>query len=123
MQRRLVFKVMVLLMIANGFPVIGGMLFGAQFERPVDQGVVFVDGRPVFGQSKTLRGVVLSLVATTVSAPLLGFTWIHGLVIASAAMAGDLLSSCLKRRLSLPPSSRATGIDQIPEKACCRRWR
>ncbi len=30
-------------------------------------------------------------------------------------MAGDLLSSFLKRRLALAPSSRATGIDQIPE--------
>jgi len=31
------------------------------------------------------------------------------------AMVGDLLSSFLKRRLKLPPSSRATGLDQIPE--------
>lgn len=30
-------------------------------------------------------------------------------------MAGDLFSSFLKRRLHLPPSSRATGLDQIPE--------
>jgi hypothetical protein len=30
-------------------------------------------------------------------------------------MAGDLLSSFLKRRLGLAPSSRATGLDQIPE--------
>jgi CDP-archaeol synthase len=35
--------------------------------------------------------------------------------MASAAMIGDLSSSFLKRRLNLPPSSRATGIDQIPE--------
>lgn len=31
------------------------------------------------------------------------------------AMAGDLLSSFLKRRLKFQPSSRATGLDQIPE--------
>jgi CDP-2,3-bis-(O-geranylgeranyl)-sn-glycerol synthase len=30
-------------------------------------------------------------------------------------MAGDLLSSFLKRRLGLPPSSKASGFDQIPE--------
>jgi hypothetical protein len=30
-------------------------------------------------------------------------------------MAGDLLSSFIKRRLDRPPSSRATGLDQIPE--------
>ena len=30
-------------------------------------------------------------------------------------MAGDLLSSFVKRRLNLPPSSKATGLDQLPE--------
>jgi hypothetical protein len=30
-------------------------------------------------------------------------------------MAGDLLSSFIKRRLDRPPSSRATGLDHIPE--------
>ena len=30
-------------------------------------------------------------------------------------MAGDLFSSFVKRRLNLAPSSRATGLDQIPE--------
>jgi len=30
-------------------------------------------------------------------------------------MAGDLLSSFLKRRLALAPSSQAIGLDQIPE--------
>jgi hypothetical protein len=30
-------------------------------------------------------------------------------------MAGDALSSFIKRRLDLPSSSRATGLDQIPE--------
>ena len=37
------------------------------------------------------------------------------LLCASAAMVGDVSSSFLKRRLNLRPSSRATGIDQIPE--------
>ena len=115
MQWRLVFKIVVLLTIANGLPIIGGKLFGTQFDQPVDGGVIFVDGRPVFGQSKTIRGVVLSLLATTASARVLGFPWVCGLVVASVSMSGDLISSFSKRRLSLPPSSRATGIDQIPE--------
>jgi len=36
-------------------------------------------------------------------------------VVATTAMAGDLLSSFLKRRLALQPSSQAVGLDQIPE--------
>jgi hypothetical protein len=35
--------------------------------------------------------------------------------VALLAMAGDLLSSFLKRRRGLPPSSQALGLDQIPE--------
>ena len=30
-------------------------------------------------------------------------------------MAGDLLSSFIKRRLGWPPSSMALGLDQVPE--------
>ena len=30
-------------------------------------------------------------------------------------MTGDLVSSFVKRRIDLPPSSRASGLDQMPE--------
>jgi CDP-2,3-bis-(O-geranylgeranyl)-sn-glycerol synthase len=46
---------------------------------------------------------------------LLGLTLKIGFVVATTAMAGDLLSSFLKRRLGLQPSSQAVGLDQIPE--------
>ena len=115
MQWLLISKLVILLAVANGVPVIAVKLFGRYCNQPLDGGFVFIDGRPVFGRSKTIRGVVLSLVAATASAPLLGLPWTSGLVVASVAMSGDLLSSFLKRRLSLPPSSRASGIDQIPE--------
>ena len=46
---------------------------------------------------------------------MIALDWKIGLVVASMAMAGDLLSSFLKRKLRFQPSSRATGLDQIPE--------
>jgi CDP-2,3-bis-(O-geranylgeranyl)-sn-glycerol synthase len=46
---------------------------------------------------------------------LLGLEWRIGAVVGTFAMAGDLLSSFCKRRLGLPPSSPALGLDQIPE--------
>jgi CDP-2,3-bis-(O-geranylgeranyl)-sn-glycerol synthase len=46
---------------------------------------------------------------------ILGFAWTTGLVLGLAAMAGDLISSFLKRRMGLRPSSMALGLDQIPE--------
>ncbi len=35
--------------------------------------------------------------------------------MAIVSMAGDLFSSFLKRRMNLPPSSQAIGLDQVPE--------
>jgi CDP-2,3-bis-(O-geranylgeranyl)-sn-glycerol synthase len=75
----------------------------------------FVDGRPLFGRSKTIRGLVLSILVTTALAPLVGVEFEIGFAVALTAMAGDLFSSFLKRRMNLPPSSQAFGLDQIPE--------
>jgi CDP-2,3-bis-(O-geranylgeranyl)-sn-glycerol synthase len=55
------------------------------------------------------------VLAATASASLIGLGWSIGLLVGSFAMAGDLFSSFCKRRLGLPSSSRASGLDQIPE--------
>jgi CDP-2,3-bis-(O-geranylgeranyl)-sn-glycerol synthase len=110
-----VLRLLVLLALANGTPLIAKKLLGARWAVPADAGMSFVDGRPLFGASKTIRGIVLAALATTLGAPLLGVSWRLGLVVGLAAMAGDLFSSFIKRRLNLPPSSRASGLDQIPE--------
>jgi len=53
------------------------------------------DGKPLFGASKTIRGVVLAVAATTLVAPLVGLPWKIGALVAVFAMIGDLLSSFL----------------------------
>jgi CDP-diglyceride synthetase len=106
---------MALLTIANGTPLIAKKIFGRHFARPLDAGVTFFDQRSLFGSSKTLRGILLSILVTTASCPLVGVAPGVGTVAASAAMAGDLFSSFVKRRLNLPPSSQALGLDQVPE--------
>ncbi len=111
----LIMQFVALLTLANGAPVIAKWLLGTLFDQPLDCGAVLSDGQPLFGKSKTIRGVALSIAATTALAPLLGFDWKVGLMAAAIAMLGDLLSSFVKRRLCLQPSSRATGLDQIPE--------
>ncbi len=73
------------------------------------------DGQPLFGASKTIRGVFLAVLATAVAAGLGGLGCKIGALVGSAAMSGDLFSSFLKRRLGLPVSSRAVGLDQVPE--------
>jgi CDP-2,3-bis-(O-geranylgeranyl)-sn-glycerol synthase len=45
----------------------------------------------------------------------MGFPFQLGIWIGSTAMLGDLFSSFIKRRLDVPSSGKATGLDQIPE--------
>jgi CDP-archaeol synthase len=108
-------QLLVLLTLANGSPVIATRIFGEKFAIPIDGNARFVDGRPLLGASKTIRGIVVSLLVTALGAILLGLQFWLGLLVASTAMVGDLLSSFLKRRCHLASSSKATGLDQIPE--------
>jgi len=110
-----ILQLMILLTLANGTPVVANKIFGRRFAWPLDAGIKFFDGRPLLGASKTIRGIVLSLLVSAAGAPLMGLDARIGVIVAATAMAGDLLSSFVKRRLDLPPSSRATGLDQIPE--------
>ena len=107
-------QLLALLALANGSPVIAKRIFGENYAVPIDGNARFVDGRALLGPSKTIRGVVVSLLVTALGAILFGLQPWLGLLVASTAMAGDLLSSFLKRRLHLAPSSKATGLDQIP---------
>lgn len=106
---------MVLLTLANGTPVVVKKVLGQSLALPLDGGLAFLDGRPLFGPSKTIRGIVFSVLVTALGAPLIGLDWSVGAIVAAAAMAGDLCSSFVKRRLNFPPSSRALGLDQLPE--------
>jgi CDP-archaeol synthase len=115
MQPILLFQLLVLVAVANGAALVAKKVLGEAFASPLDGGAVFIDGQPLLGPSKTIRGILVSLVATPIAAALMGLGWEVGAVVAIAAMAGDLLSSFVKRRLGLAPSSMAIGLDQIPE--------
>lgn len=104
-----------LLVVANGAPIVATRLLGRRLSRPVDGGAMFRDGQPLFGRSKTVRGLVASVAATALAARILGLSATSGAIIAALAMAGDLLSSFLKRRITLAPSARAIGLDYFPE--------
>jgi CDP-2,3-bis-(O-geranylgeranyl)-sn-glycerol synthase len=104
-----------LLALANSTPLFAKKIFGNRFAQPLDGGLAFFDGRPLFGRSKTVRGLLASLLATTAGALLIGLPPAIGAIAAATAMAGDLFSSFLKRRLGMAPSSQALGLDQVPE--------
>jgi len=108
-------ELLLLLVIANGVPVVATAVCGDWGARPLDGGRVLADGHRVLGDSKTWRGVLLSPLATGASAALLGLPVGVGVVVGVGAMLGDLLSSFAKRRLGVPSSGMMLGLDQIPE--------
>jgi CDP-diglyceride synthetase len=125
MHAQLIVQLLILLALANGTPVIAKKLLGNRLARPLDGGALFFDGQPIFGKSKTIRGIVLSVAAATCLAPLVGASYRMGALVAATAMVGDLLSSFTKRRLVLQESSQAIGLDQVPESllpALACRW-
>lgn len=106
---------LLLLMVANGAPILAQRLLGRRLDWPLDGGLVLSDQQRLLGRSKTVRGVVSALLLTPVAALVLGEpAWLGGL-LALGAMVGDALSSFVKRRLGRPASSQALGLDQIPE--------
>lgn len=119
-------KLLLLVMVANGAPILAKRILGGRWAWPIDANRVFPDGRPVLGPAKTVRGVLVALAAGTVAAPFLGLGAATGAVAGAAAMAGDLLSSFLKRRLGIAPSRKAPGLDQVPESLfpvlACKPW-
>jgi len=109
-------QLLLLLLVANGAPIIARNLLGEHFTTPVDLGAVLKrDQRRVFGPSKTIRGILAALLITPVFAHLIGIGWFVGLFMALYAMLGDLLSSFIKRRTNIESSGMALGLDQIPE--------
>lgn len=108
-------RLLLLLAVANSAPIATRRLLGARWSVPLDGGLRFFDGRPLLGPSKTVRGVVVAVAACALCAPLLGLPLALGALIGAASMAGDALSSFIKRRLAIESSGQAFGLDQVPE--------
>jgi CDP-archaeol synthase len=115
MHSVVILQSLVLLILANGTPIVAKKILGSRFSRSLDGGLKFIDRRPLFGSAKTIRGILVSILITAAGAPLVGVQLKVGALVAVTAMAGDLFSSFVKRRLNFRPSSQALGLDQVPE--------
>ena len=92
--------------IANATPVV--MTGGG----PLDRGKNFVDGEPLFGDHKTVRGTFSGLAAGILVGYLQGrFT--RGILLSFGAILGDLVVSFIKRRLKLKPGAMFPIADQM----------
>lgn len=108
---------LILVAVANSAPQVMRWASRDRAFHAVDNGIRLADGRPLFGPSKTWAGMIAAILASSLAAPLLSMPVDAGLHAGIAAMAGDLLTSFLKRRLGIGPSMPAPGLDQFAEAA------
>ncbi|MEP1215430.1 MAG: CDP-archaeol synthase [Marinobacter sp.] len=108
-------ELFVMLVLANGAPVVAARILGRRWSRPVDGGRLWRDGRPLLGDSKTWRGIVSGTLACGLFALFIGAGLLFGVLFGLLGLIGDMMSSFIKRRAGLSSSARALGLDQIPE--------
>lgn len=110
-----IIQTIALLVAANGAPVLTNKVMGKHWAWPLDNGLTLSDGQRLFGNSKTWRGLCSAVLLTSLVAALAGIEPLTGLLFGALAMTGDLLASFLKRRMGRAESSRARGLDTVPE--------
>lgn len=108
-------ELFLMLVLANGSPVVLAWLWRQQGGWRIDGGRRWRDGNPVFGASKTWMGLLAGVLSCLLFALWAGLGWVFGLLFGVLAMTGDLLSSFAKRRMGLKASARAIWLDQLPE--------
>ena len=109
-------KALLLLMVANGLPILLNRWLRDRAAWPIDAGMALSrDGQPLFGTHKTWRGLIAAVIGTAAAAVVLGLPAATGALVGLWAMLGDVMSSFLKRRLARGAGDQALGLDQIPE--------
>ncbi len=109
------FRVIIFFFLVNSLPVLAQVVLGERLKYPVDGGILWLDKKPLLGQNKTLRGIVISIAGGTAACGLLGQPWWIGGVAATLSMVGDLTSSFIKRRMNVPSGNDLFPHDHILE--------
>ncbi len=92
--------------VANTLPGI----FGG--GTPLDFGKKFFDGRRVLGDGVTIRGTVIGIAGGSLVGALQG-NLLLGFVLSFGALAGDAVSSFLKRRMGFKRGAPVPLLDQL----------
>lgn len=108
-------RALLLLLTANALPWMLGRLLGARLGWPLDLGATLPDGHRLLGDHKTWRGLLGGALACGLVAVLFGVGFDLGVSFGALALAGDALSSLLKRRLGRAPGRDVPVVDQLPE--------
>jgi CDP-2,3-bis-(O-geranylgeranyl)-sn-glycerol synthase len=105
---------LILLITANGVPWAAGRALHGRWAAPLDFGLT-IGGQRLFGSHKTWRGLLSAAVACTAVGVALHVSGWVGCLFGALSMLGDAVSSCIKRRLRLPPGTDILLVDQLPE--------
>ncbi len=111
----IILQVVLFLLWINALPSLMAVFLKGRFHYPVDGGKCWLDGRPLLGENKTIRGVISSVAGGIVVFPLLGEAWWVAGIAAILAMVGDLLTSFIKRRAGFFSGKNIVIWDQFLE--------
>lgn len=101
--------------VANASPtVLGG-------GPPIDMGRNFFDGKRIFGDNKTIRGLIAGILCGTLTGLIIPLfasislydSLLRAFLLSVGTHIGDLFGSFIKRRLNLPPGASAPVLDQL----------
>ncbi len=110
-------KILTLLWSINIAPVLLAYVFEEKWNAPLDNGLLFIDGKPLLGNHKTIRGVAGGIIAGMLFGIVLGIPWWVALPAGIMSMLGDSLSSFIKRRFKMPEGADFPVMDQFFEGA------
>lgn len=90
----------------NAIPVLLGK------GTPLDFHHNFIDGRPIFGRNKTIRGTFSGVICGTLVG-LIQNRFLLGFLLSLGAILGDLFAAFFKRRLCLKSGESLPIVDQL----------
>jgi len=90
-------------------------------KKPIDFNRNFIDGKPMFGAHKTIRGflsgiivgLIVVIVQKIISLPTVETSLTIGFLLTLGALIGDLSGAFIKRRLNIPPGNPLPLLDQL----------
>lgn len=108
-------RALLLVIVANVLPWASSRAVPGRWTAPLDCGLHFRDGRRLLGDHKTWKGLLAGTLGCGLTAILTGPGFAVGASFGALSLAGDALSSAVKRRLALMPGTEIPGLDQMPE--------